>query len=125
MDAHNNPTGPSFLAALILRNLSRALRSEIVLDGPEDQADAEAMEVKGQKKKALVEERYGLPIPESVLREEEEEERNLMVHDEEGLTRDQRERAVEGFRRVEGVILGVMESNMVGLGGYLSLAVGW
>lgn len=77
------------------------------------------------KKKHLVEERYGLPIPESVLREEEEEERNLSKDEEEGLTKEQRERAVEGFRRVEGRVLGVMEDNMVGLGAFLSLAVGW
>ena len=125
LDPTSNPTGPPFLAALILRNLARSLRAEIAIDSPEDKADPDLAEVKGARKRQLVEERYGLPIPESVLREEEEEERNLSKDEEEGLTREQRERAVEGFRRVEDLVLGVMESNMVGLGRLLSMTVGW
>lgn len=79
----------------------------------------------GAKRKHLVEERYGLPIPESVLREEEEEERNATVEEEEGMNLKERLRAQRAFESVEEGLLKVMEENMSGLGMYLGETVGW
>ena len=120
-DAQQKPAGPAFLTALILRHLARSLRLEIVVDAPETINREEA----GAKRKHLVEERYGLPIPESVLREEEEEERIASKDEEEGMSLKQRSRAQRAFESVEEGLLNVMEENMSGLGTYLGETVGW
>jgi chromatin structure-remodeling complex subunit RSC9 len=78
-----------------------------------------------EKKKQLQEERYGLPIPDSVLLEEEEEARNLVKASEDVMTFGQRERAMSAFQCVEERVLDVLETNMGGLGSYLTLVVGW
>jgi chromatin structure-remodeling complex subunit RSC9 len=126
-DSRRQPTGPSFLTALVLRNLSRSLRTEISLAAPvSEDGEAGAGGWNGaEKKKHLLEERYGLPIPDSVLREEEEEERNAEKDEEDLMSPVQRDRAVLAFQQVEDKVLEVMESNMVGLAAYLSSAVGW
>lgn len=123
-DPRRQPTGAPFLTALILRNLAKALRTEIALKTPVGEPGANGGSI-GDKKKHLLEERYGLPIPEYVLKEEEEEERNLVDASEEGLTDGERERAVGAFESVEERILEVMEKNMAGLGSFLSTSVGW
>jgi chromatin structure-remodeling complex subunit RSC9 len=118
-DGRRQPTGPPFLAALLLRNLAKTLRSEIALDAPVSEAGMD------EKKKQLQEERYGLPIPDSVLLEEEEEARNLVKASEDVMTFGQRERAMSAFQCVEERVLDVLETNMGGLGSYLTLVVGW
>ena len=110
------PVGPSFLAALVLRNLSRALRAEIALAAPEERSE---------KKKHLLEERFGLPIPDSVLKEEEEEARDAEKEIEETMSSTEQNRAVGGFQSVEGRLLDIMEANLAGLGEFLTGAVGW
>ncbi|WVF72352.1 hypothetical protein IAT40_007167 [Kwoniella sp. CBS 6097] len=126
VDKNKNPAGSSFLAALIIRNLARILRNEINL------ATVDLEQEKEDKKKHLLEERFGLPIPENILKEEEEEERATggagaaySKDDEGGLKTEERERAVDAFRDNEVRILEVIETNMSGLGQYLSEAVGW
>ena len=114
VDAKNSPTGIPFLAALVIRNLARVLRVEMALAAPERQE---------AKRRHLMEERFGLPIPPSVMKEEEEEEK--AGQEEEGLTTDERERARRGFESVEDGIGRVVEDNMCGVGQYLSEAWGW
>jgi chromatin structure-remodeling complex subunit RSC9 len=100
VDGHRQPRGAPFLAALLLRNLARTLRNELVDAGEDavtlaenaeraERAAAEGHGAEGdgsaavavnstgreEKKRHLQAERYGLPIPDTVLREEEEEER--------------------------------------------------
>lgn len=123
-DPRRQPTGAPFLTALVLRNLAKTLRTEIALSTPLGEPGSNGGDV-GEKKKHLLEERYGLPIPDHVLKEEEEEERSLAKSSEEGLTDGQRERAVGAFEGVEGRVLEVMERNMAGLGTFLSTSVGW
>ena len=125
LDDNRHPTGTAFLVALLIRNLSRALRNEIASS---DTAPGEMEQgQKEEKKKHLLEERFGLPIPESVLREEEEEEKEARGGREvdEGMNGQERERARMAFMVVETRVLEVMEKNMGGLGQYLGEAVGW
>ncbi|OCF35342.1 hypothetical protein I317_07197 [Kwoniella heveanensis CBS 569] len=123
VDMRRNPAGASFLAALIIRNLARILRNEINL------ASVDLEQEKEDKKKHLLEERFGLPIPDNILKEEEEEERATggAAHKEDdgGLGKEERERAIDAFRDNEIRLLEVIETNMSGLGQYLSEAVGW
>lgn len=117
-DANRQPTGTPFLTALIIRNLAKTLRLEISLD-TQDFARKE------EKKKHLVEERFGLPIPESILKEEEEEENVASKEDIQGMIREERDRAIMGFRNIEERLLDVVEGNMNQLGKYLGDAFGW
>ncbi|KAK4688428.1 chromatin structure-remodeling complex subunit RSC9, partial [Tremellales sp. Uapishka_1] len=117
LDARNLPTGVSFLSALLIRNLARTLRVEIAGSVPVD------AEQKEEKKKHLDEDRFGLPIPDSVLKEEEEEEQSLKV--EVGMTQDERERAKWGFQGLEADVVEIIENDLAGLGQYLGEAFGW
>ena len=74
-----------------------------------------------------MEERFGLPIPESVLREEEEEERAVRgdAKGDDGLDEKRRERARRAFEVLEGRLSEVIQDNMSGLGQYLVDALGW
>ncbi|ORX39617.1 hypothetical protein BD324DRAFT_576411 [Kockovaella imperatae] len=121
----HTPTGTTFLAALVIRNLAKCLRTEIQSSLPmTDQGLAE-------RKKHLMEERFGLPIPETVLREEEEEERAARgggaerIGNDMGLNQRQRERARLAFGAVEERLGDVIQENMSGLGQYLVDALGW
>ncbi|WWD15672.1 hypothetical protein CI109_100094 [Kwoniella shandongensis] len=124
IDHRRNPTGVPFLAALTIRNLARNLRTEINLAIPD-----EGREKAEEKKKHLLEERFGLPIPDNVLKEEEEEEanaaRNGVDVEQGGLGEKERERAREAFVGMENRLGEVVEKNMSGLGAYLSEAFGW
>lgn len=75
-----------------------------------------------------MEERFGLPIPDTVLKEEEEEEKAAggTAGDEElNMTRVERGRARRAFESVEERIVAVIEGNMAGLGQYLGEAFGF
>jgi chromatin structure-remodeling complex subunit RSC9 len=121
--------GVAFLAALLFRNLARALRSEISQALPAGAEQGSTDQYKAMKRKHLMEERFGLPIPETVLKEEEEEERDArrIGNSDEGetLSREERERARLAFEAVEERVMGVIEINMAGLGQYLSEAFGF
>ncbi|ORY32085.1 hypothetical protein BCR39DRAFT_524105 [Naematelia encephala] len=125
-DNRRNPTGCAFLAALVLRNLAKTLKAEIAVSLPPDHGLTQ--EAKQEKKRHLLEERFGLPIPDSVLKEEEEEER---VADggqgdvDGGMTAKNRERARQAFAALEERILQVVEKNVSGLAVYLGEAFGW
>ncbi|WVQ78240.1 hypothetical protein IAT38_000323 [Cryptococcus sp. DSM 104549] len=125
IDARGRPRGVALLAALALRNLARTLRGEIALAAPQ----AETTEEKAEKKKHLLEERYGLPIPDSVLKEEEEEEEAAKEYQgakEEGAMGDrERERAKEAFEGVEMKIAEIVGDSIVGLGQFLGGTYGW
>ncbi|KAK8870034.1 hypothetical protein IAR55_000604 [Kwoniella newhampshirensis] len=125
LDHRQNPTGVPFLAALTIRNLARVLRTEINLAMPDD-----GREKAEEKKKHLLEERFGLPIPDNVLKEEEEEENaargaGYADQDPGALGEKERERAREGFLSVEERLGEIVERNMSGLGLYLSEGFGW
>jgi len=108
---------------LIIRNLARTLRSEINTSLPPDHGLS--IEAKREKRRHLQEERFGLPIPDSVLKEEEEEEKESRGDQEGGLTAVQRERARGAFQSVEGRVVDAVERNMSGIGQYLGDAFGW
>ncbi|EIW70248.1 hypothetical protein TREMEDRAFT_38872 [Tremella mesenterica DSM 1558] len=116
IDSRRLPTGVAFLTSLIIRNLARALRSDMLAASPD---------VQEEKRKHLQEERFGLPMPEFVAKLEEEEEAAEKREEDEMLNEKQRERAKRGFELVEGKIGDVIMGNMVGLGQYLSEAWGW
>ena len=122
-DSNQTPVGAEFLAALIIRNLAKYLKTEIASSLPLTEQGRE------ERKRHLVEERFGLPIPDKVLREEEEEEEKERGGrgggEEEGLDAAQRERAKRAFQVVEGRIGEVVEMNVSGLGQYLVEAMGW
>ena len=117
----HTPSGTTFLAALIIRNLAKCLRIEVQSSLPLSEEGRE------EKKRHLMEERFGLPIPESVLREEEEEERAVRgdAKGDDGLDEKQRERARRAFEVLEGRLGEVIQDNMSGLGQYLVDALGW
>ena len=81
--------------------------------------------MKEEKKRHLEEERFGLPIPASVLKEEEEEDNESGGDKEGGLSNAERERARIAFARVEDRVVEVVERNMSGVGQYLGDAFGW
>ncbi|KAL7424576.1 Chromatin structure-remodeling complex protein rsc9 [Cryptotrichosporon argae] len=120
-DAKRQPAGAPFLAALVVRNLARTLRAEVAA------AASVSAEEQASKKKAMREERYGLPIPESVLREEEKEEDEAQGKDREetGMGERERARARDAFDGVEERMLRVMGTNIVGLAQYLADALMW
>ncbi|WVW83464.1 hypothetical protein I302_105485 [Kwoniella bestiolae CBS 10118] len=121
-----HPVGTAFLTSLIIRNLSKSLRSELSL------IDGDLLkEKREEKKKHLLEERFGLPIPENVLREEEaEEQENLRntqqdIEEDDEYTRERLEKARNGFISVQETLQSVVECNISGLGGYLGDSLGW
>lgn len=116
-DAQRQPTGAAFLAALTIRGLARNLRSEMESAHPGEVGLTDAQ--RKEKKKHLAEERFGLPIPANVLREEEEEEDEARGITESSLPDADQDRARDAFRAVEERILEVVSTNFAGLGGYL------
>lgn len=122
-DAARNPIGIAFLSALVVRGLARSLRSEVAAALPEEVGMS--AEQRRAKKKHLAEDRFGLPIPASVLREEEEEEDEARGTAEVSMPDADRERARAAFRAVEGRILDVVNTNVSSLGLYLGDAFGW
>lgn len=122
-DDHRNPMGVAFLSALILRGLARNLRAELAIAKPDD--GELSAEQKKQKKKHLAEERFGLPIPQSVLQEEEEEEKKDMEADMELMSEEDLNRARRAFRDCEDKILEVASNNESGLALYLGESFGW
>ncbi|TXT09163.1 hypothetical protein VHUM_02637 [Vanrija humicola] len=122
-DAARNPIGIAFLSALVVRGLARSLRSEVAAALPEEVGMS--VEQRQAKKKHLAEDRFGLPIPASVLREEEEEEDEARGAAEVSMPDADRERARAAFRAVEGRILDVVNTNVSSLGLYLGDAFGW
>jgi chromatin structure-remodeling complex subunit RSC9 len=122
-DAARQPTGAAFLAALTIRGLARSLRSELDAARPGEMGLTDAQ--RREKKKHLAQERFGLPIPTSVLREEEEEEDEARGIAEAGMGDADRDRARDAFRTVEERVLEVVNTNFAGLGGYLGDAFGW
>ncbi|WVO16992.1 hypothetical protein L204_104678 [Cryptococcus depauperatus] len=124
-DARRHPTGTALLAALVIRNLARTLRAEIAL-AVSFQTPAETEDQVQSKKKHLLGERYGLPIPESVLKEEEKEQQAQIIEtSQEGLAEKEREGAKVAFENVEERLLRVVSENVSGIGRYLGDAVGW
>ncbi|WWD01731.1 hypothetical protein V866_008677 [Kwoniella sp. B9012] len=122
-----HPVGTAFLASLIIRNLSKSLRSELNL------IDGDLLkEKREEKKKHLLEERFGLPIPENVLREEEaEEQENLKNTQQQDEGEDaeyvkvQLEKARNAFMSVQDRLRDVVECNISGLASYLGDSLGW
>ena len=116
-----HPMGVAFLSSLLIRNLANTLKVEIS-QAPED-ID---VEMRSEKKGG---DRYGLPIPETVLKEEEEEEnelKNQASEKEEGrLDWVERERARSAFEGLEERLGEVLAGNLSGLGQYLGDAWGW
>lgn len=126
VDARRQPTGAAFLAALLIRNLARTLRAEISLALP-DSFHAQTQEAADEaqaRKRHLLEERYGLPIPDSVLKEEEEEQANMQQGQELDMSEEERERAKKSFENVEERIMKVMLENVSGITQYLGDALG-
>lgn len=126
VDARRQPTGAALLAALLIRNLARTLRAEISLAVPES-SHAQTQETADEaqaRKKHLLEERYGLPIPDSVLKEEEEEQANVQQGQELDMSEEERERAKKAFENVEERIMKVMLENVSGITQYLGDALG-
>jgi chromatin structure-remodeling complex subunit RSC9 len=92
-----------------------------------------SQEAKNERKKHLQEERFGLPIPDTVLREEEEEENanagpnglgtgDVVIGE---MNKEQREKARLAFDAVEPRVLEVVEGNMSGLSHYLGECFGF
>ncbi|WRT66848.1 uncharacterized protein IL334_003811 [Kwoniella shivajii] len=139
IDSKRHPVGVAFLTSLILRNLSRTLRTELSLlnvdnDDGENGNDNTEGKNKRDKKKNLLEERFGLPIPDNVLKEEEEEEEannnaNAAGRREkelnEQLAKKEMERAKFAFISVQDRLEEVTEKNMSGLATYLGDSLGW
>jgi len=123
LDAARQPTGVPFLAALTIRGLARSLRAEMEAARPGEMGLTDAQ--RREKKKHLAEERFGLPIPASVLREEEEEEDEARGIAEAAMPDLEREKARDAFRSVEGRVLEVVNTNFAGLSAYLGEAFGW
>lgn len=128
-DARRHPIGVAYLTSLLLRNLARTLSSDLASALPPDAGLSQ--EAKDERKRHLQEERFGLPIPDNVLREEEEEERAVGGTAAPGalvpgaMTGEQRERARLAFDTVESRILEVVEGNMSGLSAYLAECFGF
>lgn len=129
-DNRRHPIGVAYLTSLLLRNLARTLRADLTSAIPPDAGLTQ--EAKNERKKHLQEERFGLPIPDTVLREEEEEEdatakqsgsNGVDVIGE--MNREQRERARLAFDQVEPRVLEVVEGNMSGLSHYLGECFGF
>lgn len=69
--------------------------------------------------------KHGLPIPESVLKEEADEGEGETGADVERLGPEQRDKAKEAFKALEPVVEHIMVENRVGLGEYLAECWGW
>jgi chromatin structure-remodeling complex subunit RSC9 len=85
-------------------------------------------EAKAERKRHLQEERFGLPIPDTVLREEEEEENQAGSTPGEvvgGISAEELQRARLAFESVEPRILEIIEGNMSGLSQYLGECAGF
>lgn len=124
IDTRRHPIGVAYLTSLLLRNLARTLRSDLTSATPPDAGLT--VEAKAERKRHLQAERFGLPIPDNVLREEEEEEKATGGVDVVGgMTRDERERARLAFDAVEERVLEVVEGNMSGLSQYLAECFGF
>ncbi|ODO11425.1 hypothetical protein I350_00205 [Cryptococcus amylolentus CBS 6273] len=124
-DANRRPVGTPLLAALTVRNLARTLRTEITLALPEDVPTEDEVQA---KKKHLLEERYGLPIPESVIKEEEKEQEEAnqgAAGKEMNMSDEERERAKAAFESIEEKVERIMEENVGNIGHYLGDAFGW
>jgi chromatin structure-remodeling complex subunit RSC9 len=119
------PMGVAFLAALLVRNLAKVLRTEMA----SSRADSGRLEGHEAKKRKTKNEKFGLPIPELVLKEEEEEERAMQGADadltEGKLNWEERERARAAFEALEERIGEIVAGNLSGLGQYLGDAWGW
>lgn len=110
----------TYLISLLLRNIARTLRSDLTSALPADAGLTQ--EAKAERKKHLQQERFGLPIPDNVLREEEEEEKeagSAPGQSVAGINGDELERARLAFESIEPRILEVIEGNMSGLSQYL------
>lgn len=123
-DTQRIPTGTAFLSALVIRGLARNLRTEIMAGRPAVEVGL-SDEQRRAKKKHLAEDRFGLPIPASVLREEEEEEDAARGDAESAMGADERDRARGAFSSIEAKLLEVVNENFTGLGMYLGEAFGW
>lgn len=121
----NDPSGTSFLAALLIQTLAKALRAEIATALPAEPGLSD--QARAAKKKHLQEERFGLPIPDSVLQEEEEEEADAKrgEEQEDDMTADERERAKAAFESVEQKLAECTDLNLSKLGKFLGDAWGW
>ena len=144
VDEHSrSPRGAPFLAALLLRNLARSLRNELdaaaerdaILNG--DDTDMDNAEAAAEKRK-LADARYGLPIPDSVLQEQEDaamEAIRVSLRGDGaqaegggevmGMTDEARARARGAFLVVEDKVGEVVMCNRGGLGAYLGDCWGW
>lgn len=132
IDTRRNPVGVAYLTSLLLRNLARTLRFDLTSATPPD-TGLLSQEAKAERKRHLQAERFGLPIPDTVLREEEEEENATTTANpgEEGsgiingMNKEQRERARLAFDTIEPRVLEVVEGNMSGLSHYLGECFGF
>lgn len=125
-DARHHPIGVTYLISLLLRNIARTLRSDLTSALPADAGLTQ--EAKAERKKHLQQERFGLPIPDNVLREEEEEEKeagSAPGQSVAGINGDELERARLAFESIEPRILEVIEGNMSGLSQYLGECAGF
>ncbi|WWC61450.1 uncharacterized protein I303_104034 [Kwoniella dejecticola CBS 10117] len=122
------PVGTALLTCLILRNLAKTLKAELNL------LDVDLIrEKESQKKKNALEERFGLPIPENVLKEEEKEEqdelndklRNQFNQQDEIQNRERLNKARNAFVSAQERLREVVEQNISGLAGYLGESLGW
>ncbi|WWC85197.1 uncharacterized protein L201_000056 [Kwoniella dendrophila CBS 6074] len=125
---NKHPIGTSFLTSLILRNLSKSLKHELNLINVDLLKEKES-----EKKKHLLEERFGLPIPDSVLKEEKKEEEESLINLSNGqeepedvkLIKEQLENAKNAFINIQDKLQVVAENNISGLAIYLGDALGW
>ena len=124
-DSRHHPIGVTYLTSLLLRNIARTLRSDLSSALPADAGLTQ--EAKAERKKHLQADRFGLPIPDAVLREEEEEEKEAGSTGEvvAGISSSELERAKLAFESMESRILEVIEGNMSGLSQYLGECAGF
>lgn len=128
-DTRRHPIGVAYLTSLLLRNIARTLRSDLTSALPADVGLTQ--EAKAERKRHLQAERFGLPIPDTVLKEEEEEENANAGDGAVGdivpghMTVQEMERARVAFETVEDRVLEVIEGNMSGLSHYLGECFGF
>lgn len=123
-----NPMGPAFLSALLIRNLAKVLRTELATARPTNIGGGDYEDAKRRK---IKEDKFGLPIPDIILKEEEEEEIAAAKYGQEmdmaegKLDWEERERARLAFEGMEERLGEVLAGNLSGLGQYLGEAWGW
>jgi chromatin structure-remodeling complex subunit RSC9 len=124
-DSRHHPIGVTYLTSLLLRNIARTLRSDLTSALPADAGLTQ--EAKAERKKHLQADRFGLPIPDNVLKEEEEEEKEAgsIGGEVAGINSMELERARLAFESMEPRILEVIEGNMSGLAQYLGECAGF